>query len=82
MIGYEIEHHLEAEVVCARKQRAEIGQRSEQWIDIEVVRDVITEVDHGHGKIGEIQIASTPSLDQISELGGPRRSPMSSLFAS
>jgi len=36
-------------------------ERAENRIDVAVVGDVITEVMHRRGVIGEIQIASTPS---------------------
>ena len=41
-----VDHHFQVQPVCCRQQLVEISQRPEQWIDIAVIGDVITEIRH------------------------------------
>jgi hypothetical protein len=46
MIGNIIEQQPHAAIVNVRKQNVEIRERAENWIDVHVVADVVTEVGH------------------------------------
>ncbi|MNZ99622.1 hypothetical protein D3C78_1189560 [compost metagenome] len=46
----EIDHHADAETVGFRDQPVEIGQCAEHRIDIDIVRDVVTEILHRRGE--------------------------------
>jgi hypothetical protein len=47
MVRHVIEQHFQITAVRVGKQRVKVVHRAEQWIDLGIVADVITEVGHG-----------------------------------
>jgi hypothetical protein len=46
VVGHVVDDHLQPELVRARHQRVEVGERPEQRVDVGVVGDVVAEVAH------------------------------------
>ncbi|MNR23268.1 hypothetical protein D3C85_1402780 [compost metagenome] len=47
---YQVDQHLQAQLVGAANQRAEIVQRAEHRVHIAIIRHVVAEVGHRRGK--------------------------------
>ena len=46
VIGHKVENHLQPAGVCLTEKSIEVAEGAEKWMDIGIVRDVVTEVLH------------------------------------
>ena len=61
MVRHQIEDDLETVFIRGAHQRVEIVHGAKQRIDAGIVGNVVTEIGHRRGKIGDSQTASMPS---------------------
>src|SRR5205823_11402863 len=65
MIGHQIQQDLQPAVVPGGEQAVEIRERAEPRIDADIIRNVITEVEHRRGKDWREPDRFDSELDQV-----------------